>query len=153
MIANIIPSNFSSIIQSVDPLSHGRNSNVRAPLKRGAKPSLHVIYLFISKSDTLGVKVRSVPGTCIRKRSPSRISPSMPVTVELYLEKPFASVNRAHITSAFVRMLASTLHVIENVFFTCSNSISSMILFFKCFQSTKKIKNETSEKGKMVTSA
>jgi hypothetical protein len=70
------------------------------------------------------VNVRLVPGTCSLSRSPSRIWPSMPVTVDFQRGKPFESVNRFQTISAFARMLTSTPHVIAKVLFVRVNLAS-----------------------------
>lgn len=62
-----------------------------------------------------GVKVRPVPGTGIRIRWPSRILPSMLVTVEFQRRKPLASVSNVQILAGEDWMLTSTRHINENV--------------------------------------
>src|SRR4029079_17589714 len=99
--ANTSPLKRSAMMNPVERLLSCLSSKLREPLKIGAKPLLHVILLFGTMPDTLGVNVRSVPGTCIRIRSPSCIFPSMALMVEFQLENLFASVNSFQISSAF----------------------------------------------------
>jgi hypothetical protein len=62
-----------------------------------------------------GVNVRAVPGTWMRMRWPSRISPSIAVTVEFQRGKFFGSVNSVQSLVDDERMLTSTRHSKENV--------------------------------------
>src|SRR6185295_5067654 len=75
--------------------------------------SLQVMRLAATTPDTLGVKVRLVPGTCSLNRSPSRIWPSIPRTVEFQRGKPVASVKRLQTISAFALILICTAQLIE----------------------------------------
>ena len=79
---NIKPEKHSCITKAVDPPGWGVSSKVRTPLKSGANPPLHVMRVSGTTFETCGVNVRAVPGTWIRIRWPSRISPSIAVTVE-----------------------------------------------------------------------
>lgn len=99
----------------VDPPACGVNANVRTPLKRGANPPVHVMRASGTTSEIVGVNVRSVPGTWTRMRWPSRISPSIAVTVEFQRGKALASVNSAQILAGGDWMLISTRHSKENM--------------------------------------
>src|ERR1700743_506581 len=55
MAANNTPTNFSSMVKTVDPLSSCRSSNLRTPLKTKVSPLLHVIHRLAATSDTFGL--------------------------------------------------------------------------------------------------
>ena len=90
------PEKCSSIAKSVEPSSRGSSAKVRTPLKTKGRPSLHIMCRAGTTPVTLGVNVRFVPGTCSLSRSPSRIWPSMLLTVEFQRGNPLASVKRLH---------------------------------------------------------
>src|SRR5678815_5166113 len=122
--ANMTPEKRSSITKSVDAWSRGASTNMRTPLKIGAKPSAQTMWRAGTTFDTVGVNVRFVPGTWSLRRSPSRMSPSMSVTVEFQREKPFASVNRLHTISAVAAILTSTRQVIAKMPLVRVNRVS-----------------------------
>jgi len=116
---NIKPENFSSIANNDDPSLFGFSSNVRTPLNIGANPPVQVMRSLGTTPETVGVKVRVVPGTCTVSLAPSRICPSMRLTVEFQRGNSSALVRSRQIFSGFDRIAISTRHDIENVLCVC----------------------------------
>jgi hypothetical protein len=100
-------------VKSVEPSFRGLSSKLRTPLNNGATPPVQIMRAWGTTPETLGLKTRSVPGTCKRSSLPSPMRPSMRVTVEFQRGKSLALVNNCQIRSAGARMWASTPHTME----------------------------------------